>query len=444
MKKLTAFSASRVLLHCGHVLALLGALLTPRLAAQSSVLGTFRADDLAFSQSPVNTPGPNRSPQPHGAAGSQGLLSATNYRLSYWSKTTEANVVRRWSMPLARESGVSPTLAFFRVNVTDARVLWEPVSRRFLVVAMQVAVLFGPHGMSGQSTPSVVLEWNGASWAARPPSTLNGPSVARADGAVYDPWKKECLVFSTNGTTGDIGAYYWNGRRFQRAVPLSGQNYYGTYFRGESIPGDSRFGGSLLLACDTHRRTLVHHGSVLGNPNVSLTAELRFVDRPEFFEPVPPILLTGANPTLVLSPLSTGASRYGLATPPVALSFQWFRNDVPLVDGGRISGATGPTLTITSMTGPDYGLYRLEVRDPAGHVITNEAQVGPSLTQGQVLAFAGRTPGLGFTIAWEAANLRLERSTTLQSWTLVPGAVSPFTIQISDSPSAFFRVVPGP
>ena len=45
-------------------------------------------------------------------------------------------------------------------------------------------------------------------------------------------------------------------------------------------------------------------------------------------------------------------------------NFQWFRNDVPLVDGGPISGAATPQLRIDPVFAVHAGDYRAEVSDP--------------------------------------------------------------------------------
>jgi hypothetical protein len=40
-----------------------------------------------------------------------------------------------------------------------------------------------------------------------------------------------------------------------------------------------------------------------------------------------------------------------------ATTFQWRRNGVPLLDGGRVSGTSTPTLTIAAALSTDNGLY---------------------------------------------------------------------------------------
>ncbi|HMN96054.1 MAG TPA: hypothetical protein PKC43_01530 [Phycisphaerales bacterium] len=54
-----------------------------------------------------------------------------------------------------------------------------------------------------------------------------------------------------------------------------------------------------------------------------------------------------------------------------ALAYQWFRNNQPLDDGGNISGATSPMLTITDVACvADAGAYRVRVTDSCGDAFT--------------------------------------------------------------------------
>lgn len=59
-----------------------------------------------------------------------------------------------------------------------------------------------------------------------------------------------------------------------------------------------------------------------------------------------------------------------------ALSYQWRRNAVALTDGGRISGATSPTLTITGAQEADEGAYSVVVTNAtAGRSATSRGAV---------------------------------------------------------------------
>jgi hypothetical protein len=58
-------------------------------------------------------------------------------------------------------------------------------------------------------------------------------------------------------------------------------------------------------------------------------------------------------------------------TAPV--NFQWFKDGVPLADGGNISGAISNVLTVTSLTTSDGGAYSLAANNFAGDITSSNA-----------------------------------------------------------------------
>ncbi|WP_162927078.1 beta strand repeat-containing protein [Flavobacterium psychrotrophum] len=54
-------------------------------------------------------------------------------------------------------------------------------------------------------------------------------------------------------------------------------------------------------------------------------------------------------------------------------TYQWEKNGIALTNGGRISGATSPTLTITNITATDYAIYRCVVSNSVGAAFSNSA-----------------------------------------------------------------------
>src|SRR6185369_5068685 len=57
------------------------------------------------------------------------------------------------------------------------------------------------------------------------------------------------------------------------------------------------------------------------------------------------------------------------------LTYQWRKNGKNLPNGGNISGATSPTLSIGSFSDADLGIYSVAVFNPAGSVISKNASV---------------------------------------------------------------------
>jgi hypothetical protein len=74
----------------------------------------------------------------------------------------------------------------------------------------------------------------------------------------------------------------------------------------------------------------------------------------------------GQPATLTISADGTGA-----------LTYQWRRDDVDLVDSENISGAATPMLTIASVSAADAGLYDcLVTLDVCGIAVSNDADLG--------------------------------------------------------------------
>src|SRR5262249_10330899 len=61
------------------------------------------------------------------------------------------------------------------------------------------------------------------------------------------------------------------------------------------------------------------------------------------------------------------------------MSFQWYFNNAPLVDDGRIIGSTNSTLTITSVQTNDGGNYQLVASNIAGVTTSSVAILTPGI-----------------------------------------------------------------
>ena len=111
-----------------------------------------------------------------------------------------------------------------------------------------------------------------------------------------------------------------------------------------------------------------------------------------------------SNPLFIRQPFGLfGALGVGLTFSVQAggcavTSYEWQHDGVPLLNGGRISGATSPTLTIASSIAADAGSYRCVVDNTAGSSVTASAPVElssclPSWTQHVVSGPAGTSDG---------------------------------------------------
>lgn len=74
---------------------------------------------------------------------------------------------------------------------------------------------------------------------------------------------------------------------------------------------------------------------------------------------------------------------------PFAYDLQWERDGVPLIDGGRVSGANSPTLTLSNATRFDSGEYRLRVGVPGVGVVSEPAFAGVRASPFGIADFQG-------------------------------------------------------
>lgn len=91
-----------------------------------------------------------------------------------------------------------------------------------------------------------------------------------------------------------------------------------------------------------------------------------------------------------------------VATGAPAPSYAWYFGDVPLADGGDISGSSGPRLRIANVTPARAGLYRVRVSNSAGSVEREAAlvvRVAPSIQSGP--GPASRSVLVGAAVAFE-------------------------------------------
>lgn len=122
-------------------------------------------------------------------------------------------------------------------------------------------------------------------------------------------------------------------------------------------------------------------------------ATLTVISLPAVTDPTPVTLCTpGGTVTFTVAP-SASPSR----------TFQWQKNvGTVLVDGAGVSGATGPTLTLTNVDAGDAGMYRCVVADPCATVTTNFATLainaGPVITS-QPRAVSQCSGAATFTVA---------------------------------------------
>jgi alpha-tubulin suppressor-like RCC1 family protein len=83
------------------------------------------------------------------------------------------------------------------------------------------------------------------------------------------------------------------------------------------------------------------------------------------------------QPTNTSVVVSSNASFAATLAGSLPMSFQWYFNNTPLTDGGRISGSASPTLNIANVLTNDGGNYQLVVSNMVGVVTSSVAVLTP-------------------------------------------------------------------
>ena len=82
--------------------------------------------------------------------------------------------------------------------------------------------------------------------------------------------------------------------------------------------------------------------------------------------PVPPTIVT--QPVSQITPLGSNVTFSVTAAGTLPLSYQWLKDSTTLADGGPVSGATSPALTLSGVLSSDEGNYQVIVTNAGGAV----------------------------------------------------------------------------
>jgi hypothetical protein len=131
-------------------------------------------------------------------------------------------------------------------------------------------------------------------------------------------------------------------------------------------------------------------------------------------QPQPQTLVSGGDvATLALTASGSG------------LTFQWRRNGTPLASGGRISGATTSSLTITSVAAADQGTYDCLVTGSCGSVVSNPATLTVSTCP---VGWTGTT-----TAPFGTRNVHAQAYAAVNGGTLLFGGTTPANTALGDT-----------
>ena len=161
---------------------------------------------------------------------------------------------------------------------------------------------------------------------------------------------------------------------------------------------------------------------------------------------VPPSITS--QPTNLFLPAGSTAAFHVTATGSAPLSYRWYLGAAPLANGGRVSGATSPDLTITSITPPDAGNYWVRVTNSVGStnsvqarldlptppVITNQPKTQVVAVGGQAVFTVQATGTLPMTYQWYQNGAAIGGATaaSLNVANVSPANLGAYTVAITN------------
>ena len=233
--------------------------------------------------------------------------------------------------------------------------------------------------VSATSPYSMVYQWqknstnlvNGGNISGSTTSTLTITSISDSDAASYS-----VIISNSNGSvTSSVATFTVIDPPAITAQPTNLLVLPGTNVAfGVSLSGTAplhyqwRFNGTNLLNATSAIYSIPSVGTNnAGNYSVVITNAAGSATS------------SNAALTVVLSPksqtnyASSTATFTATAFSPEPLNYQWQKNGTNLVNGGRLSGTTNSTLTITSVSDADAANYGAIVSDATGSVTTSNA-----------------------------------------------------------------------
>ncbi len=192
------------------------------------------------------------------------------------------------------------------------------------------------------------------------------------------------------------------GSNFVLTASTSGQLplIYQWIFNGAPLTNDARISGTTTNSLAINNAQTNDSGSyqlVLSNSFGVVTSDVASVSiviLPPAISQQPQSQFKAVGSNVVMTTTISG-------TPPY--SFQWFFNDSPLSDGGRISGANSNTLNISSVQTNDTGNYYLIVTNVSGAATSAVATLDIGIPPSISLQPSGQTNLTGSNVTFTVA-----------------------------------------
>ena len=236
------------------------------------------------------------------------------------------------------------------------------------------APTFGPDVFEGADQVTVYYSQGTTGW---------GPTFA---GRPTLPWQPLMIVRQPLSRTNNAGtvATFWADAGGTAPFSFQWRRSETNLVNGGSVSGATTL---VLTLSNVFRADAGEYCAVITNASGSLTsavATLTVVDPWISSHPQPDAQTCTPAQTVRLSVTAAG-------TPP--LNCQWWKDDIALSDGGNVSGARTPILTLNNLQTGDDGVYAVTVSNEFGVVTSTSATLWVDATR---LAEALDAPSLGW------------------------------------------------
>lgn len=201
-------------------------------------------------------------------------------------------------------------------------------------------------------------------WENRALVCLNSATILTSTRAMYaDEWTHVAVTYSASNGTARVFLYLNGtvaGSCTTNAITIDSTKYVAEI--GNIVSGGSAMDGLI--------DEVMIYGRALS------ASEVQSVYSPGSLL-IPPVITQ--HPTNTTASVGDTVTLSAQATGSAPLTYSWRKGGVPLSDGGRISGASTPTLVISDVVSTNAGIYSLHVTNALSNATSSNATVSVTI-----------------------------------------------------------------